>query len=179
MIADRFSSAREFPSPLSYSLLLRLLNSRCRLNLGEYLCGLADALLDEKQGNNNPEEVAEEVVGPEVESLRSAVDNIVDDLLERADGVVQDVTIQLAQADDELEGMAQRMVDNDEVDAEEGHWAPEDSSDGFHADGEGVLGHVARIREGVFLPELAEDVCLAGHVECIIGKVTCVYLLEF
>lgn len=166
-------------SAISIFRLLRLLDSRCRLYLGEHLCGLADALLDEQQGNNNPEKVAEEVVSPEVESLRSAVDNVVDDLLERADGVVQDVAVQLAQADDELERVAQRVLGNDEVDADEGHWAPENSSDGLHADGEGVLGHVARVREGVFLPELAEDVCLAGHVECIVGKVACIHLLEF
>lgn len=168
------SLPKHSPSSLSPFPLLRLLDSRSRLDLGEYLCGLADALLDKQQRNNNPEEVAEEVVSPEVESFRSAVDNVVDDLLERADGIVQDVAVQLAQADDELEGVAQRVVDNDEVDAEEGHWAPENSSDGLHADGEGVLGHVARVREGVFLPELAEDVCLAGHVECIIGKVACI-----
>lgn len=162
-----------------FPLLLRLLNSRCRLYLGKHLCGLADALLDEQQRNNNPEEVAEEVVSPEVESLRSAVDNVVDNLLERADGVVQDVAVQLAQADDELEGVAQRVLGNDEVDAEEGHWAPENSSDGLHADGEGVLGHVARVREGVFLPQLAKDVCLASHVECIVGKVACTSIRIF
>lgn len=158
------------------SPLLSLLNSRRRLDLGECLCGLADALLDKQQRNNNPEEVAEEVVSPEVKSLRSAVHNVVYNLLERADGVVQDVTVQLAQADDELERVSQRVVDNDEVDTEEGHWAPENSSDGFHANSEGVLGHVARIRQGIFLPELAEDVCLAGHVECIVGKVTCIFI---
>ena len=69
------------------------------------------------------------------------------------------------------EGVAQRVVGDDEVDAGEGHGAPEDGGDGLHADGEGVLAHVARVREGVFLPQLAEDVRLAGHVEGVVGEV--------
>lgn len=69
--------------------------------------------------------------------------------------------------------MTQRVIGDDEVDAKEGHWAPENSSDGLHADGEGILAHVAGIGQGIFLPELAKDVRFAGHVKGIVGEVTC------
>lgn len=156
--------------------LLRLLTSRCRLDFGKHACDLINTLSDEQQGNDNPEEVAEEVVSPEVESLRSAVDNVVDDLLESTDGIVENITIQLAQADDDLEGVAQRVVGDDEVGAEKGHGTPENSSDSFHADSEGILCHVTRIREGILLPELAKEVCSASHVEGIVGEIACIHV---
>lgn len=153
--------------------LLCLLANRCCFDFGKHACNLINARSDEQQRNDNPEEVAEKVVSPEVESLRSAVDNVVDNLLESADSIVENITIQLAQADDDLEGVAERVVGDDEVDAEKGHGTPENSSDSLHADGEGILGHVTRIREGVLLPELAKDVCSASHVEGIVGEIAC------
>lgn len=156
--------------------LLRLLANRCGLNFGKHACNLIDARSDEQQGNDNPEEVAEEVVSPEVESLRSAVDNVVDDLLESADSIVENITIQLAQADDDLEGVAERVVGDDEVDAEKGHGTPENSSNSLHADGEGILGHIARIREGIFLPQLAKDVCPTSHVKGIVGEIAYIFI---
>lgn len=128
---------------------------------------LADAGEDEPRGDDDPEEVAEEVVGPEVDALRAAVDDLVDDLVEGAGGVVQDVAVELAQADDDLERVAHGQVLDNAVGAEEGEGAPEEGRHRLHAHDKGILSQVARVGEGVLLPELAKDVSSASHV----GKV--------
>lgn len=47
------------------------------------------------------------------------------------------------------------------------------SSDGLHAKDEGVRGQVARVGEGVLLPELSEEVLFWAHQGVIEGEVAC------
>lgn len=127
---------------------------------------------DEAEGDDDPEEVAEEVVGPEVKGLGAAVLDALDDDGVGGGGVVEDVAVELAEADDELQGVAQGGAGDDAPGADEGEGAPEDGGDGLHGDDEGVAGEVARVGEGVLLPQLAEDVHLIGHGGVVVRKVT-------
>jgi len=45
------------------------------------------------------------------------------------------------------------------------------SSDRLHAQHKGVLGQVARVAQGVLLPQLAKQVVCAAHVAEVVGKV--------
>ena len=45
------------------------------------------------------------------------------------------------------------------------------SGDSLHAQNESVLGQVARVAEGVLLPQLAKQVLHAAHVPEVVGKV--------
>ncbi|KAI6756213.1 hypothetical protein HG530_011949 [Fusarium avenaceum] len=96
--------------------LLRLLGS---LHLRKStLCGL-HALHDQRRRNENPDRVAEHVVHPEVELLRATVHDVVHDLVEVACRKVENDTVDLSNADDELEWVAQRVLCYDSPGAEE------------------------------------------------------------
>lgn len=47
------------------------------------------------------------------------------------------------------------------------------SSDGLHAKDEGVRGEVARVGEGVLLPELSKEILFRAHQGVVDGEVTC------
>lgn len=49
-------------------------------------------------------------------------------VVEHASGIVEDVSVYLAQGDNHLEGMAQRVVDGNKVCEQETQWAPADLS---------------------------------------------------
>lgn len=132
----------------------------------------AHALDHNAAGDDDPEGVHQDVVSVEVKGLRTAVHLIVHLLVEEAGGVVEDVAIELAQADDDGGRVAQRVVDEDEVGDGEGEWAPGDGGDGLHAGDEGVLGLVAGVGERVLLPELTEKIGAAGHMLKVVGEVT-------
>lgn len=157
------------PSPCPR--LFTLLHLLQALELGKRPLGGTDALKDQGTGDDDPEGVAQEVVGPEIVVLGPAVVFLVHEHGEGAGGVVQDVAIDLADADDELERVAQGVAGHDGVGDEEGDGAPEEGGDGLHGDEERVLGEVAGVGEGVLLPELAEEVELAGHVLEVVGEV--------
>ena len=63
---------------------------------------------------NHPDEVHEEVVAPEVEELRARVRHLLVVVIEHAGGVVEDEAVDLPDAHDDLEGMAQGMRGGDE-----------------------------------------------------------------
>lgn len=73
-----------------------------------------------------------------------------------ARGVVKHVTVQLTQADDYLERVTERVLLDDAPGTDEGEGTPEEGRDGLHTDDEGILGQVARVGEGILLPELAK-----------------------
>lgn len=78
--------------------------------------------------NDDPDGVHGEVVEPKVVSLWPAVADLVEIVVKHAGGIVEDVSVYLAQGDDHLEGMAQRMVDGDEICKEEAQRPPADLS---------------------------------------------------
>lgn len=53
-------------------------------------------------------------------------------LVEIAGRKVKNISIQLTNADNELDGVSQRVLLDNAPCAEEGHGTPEDSGDGFH-----------------------------------------------
>lgn len=63
---------------------------------------------------HHPDEIHEEVVPPEVEELRPRICNLLIVVIEHAGGVVENEAVDLTHADDDLEGMAQRMRGGDE-----------------------------------------------------------------
>ena len=87
--------------------------------------GSINALVHEVTRNENPEEVHEHEVAPEVGSLRASVGYIEDVVVEQRSRVVQDVAIELAKRDDELQRVTKRVVDSDQVGGDEGEGSPE------------------------------------------------------
>jgi len=76
--------------------------------------------------NHDPEGVQEDKVAPVVEKLRARVRQVENVVVKQGSGVVEDVAVELAERDDELGRVAERVVDGDEVGGEEGARAPED-----------------------------------------------------
>lgn len=76
--------------------------------------------------DDDPEEVHEEVVAPKVVGLGPAVGNVKDVMVEHAGGVVEDVAVELAQGDDDLQGVTQGAVHCDHVCHEERERSPAD-----------------------------------------------------
>jgi hypothetical protein len=87
--------------------------------------GSIDTLVHQVAGDNNPESVHQDKVAPVVGGLGAGVGNIEDVVVEERGRVVENVTVELAQRDDELQRVAQRVVDGDEVGGEEGEGTPE------------------------------------------------------
>ena len=87
---------------------------------------------------DDPDEVHEKVVEPEIVSFRPAILYVMMVEVEHGCGVVQNVAIYLTKANDELERVAKRMrlrnVECDHI----AHRTPADSCDGFHANRKGV-----------------------------------------
>lgn len=160
--------SRLFMPPNLLMLLGRPIHS---LGLLKSPANRLDTAPHQAQGNSDPKGIAQHKVCPVVVSLRARVGNAIHKLIVEANDVVQNVTVELAHADEQLKRMSPGVVSNGGVGDEEGQWAPEESSDGLHAHDKGILGHVARVRERVLLPELAEEVVFAGHVEVVVGKV--------
>lgn len=141
------------------------------LGLFKHLANGLDTVTHQTQRNDDPEGIAQHKVRPVVVSLRTRVRNAIHKLVVPANDVVQHITVQLAHADEQLERMSPGVVGDGSVGDEERQRAPEESSDGFHTHDKGVLGHVARVRERVLLPQLTEQVVFAGHVEVVVRKV--------
>lgn len=148
--------------------------------------GGVDALVHEVAGDDDPEEVHQDKVAPVVGCLGAGVGDVEDVVVEQGRRVIQDVAVELAERDNELERVAERVVDGDQVGGDEGEGSPEGlralvvrgrrveltySRDGLHAQDKGVLGQVARVAEGVLLPQLAKQILHAAHALEVVGKV--------
>jgi hypothetical protein len=83
-----------------------------------------DTAPDQDPGDDDPEAVHEDEVEPVVEGLRPRVADVEYVLVEEARGVVEDVAVELAEGDDELEGVAERVLGCDHVGCCEGEGAP-------------------------------------------------------
>lgn len=75
---------------------------------------------------DNPDEVHEEEVKPEVVCFRSAVCQVLVIVVEHARSVVENVAVYLTQGDHSLEGEAHRMLSCDEVCGKVGQRTPAD-----------------------------------------------------
>lgn len=62
------------------------------------------------RGNNNPNEVHEEVIAPEIVWFGSAVRQPGVVMVKHAGRIVEHITVELAGRDDRLEGMTERVV---------------------------------------------------------------------
>lgn len=74
--------------------------------------------------HDDPDGVHGEIVKPKVVSLWPAVADLVEVVVEHASSVVEDVSVYLAQGDNHLEGMAQRVIDGNKICEQEAQWAP-------------------------------------------------------
>ena len=74
--------------------------------------------------DNDPDEVHEEIVEPEVESLWSAVCDISVVMVEGVGCIVEDQSIHLANADDDLERVSKRVRGRNKYRNHEADWSP-------------------------------------------------------
>jgi hypothetical protein len=95
--------------------------------------------------NNNPDRITENIIHVKVKLLRTTVHNAMNNLVEVASPKVQNIAVELTDADDQLNRVSERMLLDDTPCAEERHWTPEESGYGFHGNEEGILGEVARV----------------------------------
>lgn len=110
------------PSPLSVAL-----------HRGKSPHSLSRAVNQEITWVDDPDYVEENVVSPVIIGLWSRV---LDPLAHKFKGTctkVKDVAVYLAQADDGLERVAERMVIDDAPGADKREWTPEDCRYGLHA----------------------------------------------
>ena len=74
--------------------------------------------------DNHPDEVHSEVVSPEVENLRSAVFDVAVVQIEHAGGIVENQSVHLTNAHNDLERVSQRVGGGNECCNEEAEWSP-------------------------------------------------------
>jgi hypothetical protein len=140
----------------------------------------------EEARKNDPKGVHEHEIAPVIGGLRERVCHVEDIVIGHVGRVVEDVAVELAQRDDELERVAERVVVGDENSANKGERTPEGlsqretmrekgrktySSDSLHAQYKGTLRQVPRVAQAVLLPQLAEQVLHASHVPEVVGEV--------
>ena len=77
------------------------------------------ALVHEIARNDDPEGIHQDEVSPEVGGLGARVRHVQNVVVEEARRVVEDIAIELAERDDELERVAERVVDADEIGGDE------------------------------------------------------------
>jgi hypothetical protein len=87
--------------------------------------GSVDALVHQVAWNDNPEGVHQDKVAPVVSGLGAGVGNVEDVVVEQRGCVVQDIAVELTERDNELERVAQRVVNGNEVGSDEGEGSPE------------------------------------------------------
>jgi hypothetical protein len=87
--------------------------------------GRVHALPHEEARNDDPKGIHEHEVAPVIGGLRARVCNVEDIVVEHGGRVVEDVAVELAERDDELERVAERVVVGDENSADEGERTPE------------------------------------------------------
>lgn len=74
--------------------------------------------------NNHPDEVHKEVIEPEVVRLGSAIDQAEEVFVERISRIVENVAVNLAEGDDQLQGLTEGVLDGDIVGDEERKRSP-------------------------------------------------------
>lgn len=84
------------------------------------------ALADEDEGYDDPKRVHKDKVSPVVGCLGPRVGETQHRLVKQARGVVEDVSVELAERHDDLERVPERMVDGNKSSREEGERAPSD-----------------------------------------------------
>jgi hypothetical protein len=99
--------------------------------------GGSDALVHQEAGDDDPEGVHEDKVAPVVAGLGTRVRDVEDVVVEHGGGIVEDVAVELAERDDELEGVAEGVVVGDERGGHEGQRTPEGLAGGV-SDGLGA-----------------------------------------
>lgn len=65
--------------------------------------------------NHDPNEVHEKVIDPEIEGFRTTIGNPMHVMIEEARGIVETVAIEVAHADNDLKGMAQRVLSRGQI----------------------------------------------------------------
>lgn len=65
--------------------------------------------------HDNPDEIHEEVIEPEVVSLWPAVDQSEKVFIESIGGIVENIPVDLTEGDDQLQGLTKRMFNGDQV----------------------------------------------------------------
>lgn len=93
--------------------------------------------------NNNPNRITENIIHVKVKLLRATVHNAINDLVEVASTKVQQIAVELSNADDQLDRVSEGMLLDDAPCAKERHWTPEEGGYGFHGNEEGVLSEVS------------------------------------
>jgi hypothetical protein len=84
-----------------------------------------DALVHEETRDDDPESIHQDKVAPVVAGLGARVRDVEDVVVEHGGGIVKDVTVELAERDDELERVAEGVVVGDEAGGNEGQRTPE------------------------------------------------------
>jgi hypothetical protein len=108
------------------SLLAQLLNQPGGIVDGcKGAPGSHDALVHEVSRDDDPEGIHQDKVAPVIVLLRTRVRQVEDVVVKERSGVVQDVAVELAERDNELGRVAERVVDGDEVGSQKGAGAPE------------------------------------------------------
>jgi hypothetical protein len=87
-------------------------------------CGVY-ALHHQPARNDNPESIHQDKVSPVVSGLGARVRHVENVMIEHGGCVVENVAVELTEGDDELEGVAERVVVGDETGGDEGKGAPE------------------------------------------------------
>lgn len=87
--------------------------------------GGADALVHEIAWDDDPEGVHEDKVAPVVCGLGARVRYVEDVVVEHGGCIVEHIAVELAERDDELEGVAQGMIVGDQAGGDEGAGPPE------------------------------------------------------
>lgn len=144
-------------------------------------------------GYDDPDKVHGEVVTPEVVGFGPAVCQALVIVVEHAGRVVEDVAVDLARGYDGLEGVAERVLGGDEPGDEEGERAPAYlragvrflalyvgymvegngtyGCHGLHAENERVRRQVPRVGQGVFFPQLPEQILRRPHARVVVREV--------
>ena len=104
--------------------LLGLLAVCDAIRNAEGVGGMLDAGPDQSGWNDEPEEVTQEVVHPEVKEFWARVDNALVVVVEHAGGIVQDDTVELAGGDDDLKWVAEWVAGGDHGCNDEAEWSP-------------------------------------------------------
>lgn len=86
--------------------------------------GSIDTLVHQVAGNDDPEGVHEDKVAPVVGGLGAGVGDIEDVVVEQRGRVVQHIAVELTERDNELQRVAQRVVDSDKVGCDEREGSP-------------------------------------------------------
>lgn len=121
--------------------------------------------------NDNPKGIAKDEIPPEEGSFRSRIRQIENVMVKHARRIVQHIAIKLTKGYESLQWVSQGMLGHDHACQNEGKWAPEKGRDRFHAQHEGVLGLIPRVRQRVLFPELAKEILHCGHAAEIVCEI--------